>query len=317
MVNDILDLSGLEGENLTVHPEAFQISRLLVAVKSTAMGLIRNRQLDFNIETQIDIPEVLCGDRTRIKQVLFNLIANSVKFTETGQIKLSLRAKAEAGHCKVTFEVSDTGCGIAPELHDRVFNRFQQGHSSSNLRVSGTGLGLAVSRGLVRLMGGELEFESEVGKGSRFFFTLQLPIDSKTPDEKLNTEIDRLPIKKALKVLVVDDAESSRAFVSIMLEKRGHLLSEAARGENAIELSKESKFDLILMDIEMPGIGGKEAVRQIRADGGPSSNAYIVALTAQAFTSQKDEIIGSGCDAVLIKPFELEELDAILKKAMG
>ncbi len=316
IVNDILDLTRIEAGHLDIQPVLFRTDELVDNLSLTARSLIGDRPIRFVAEIAGNVPEAMMGDVARINQVLLNLLGNAQKFTENGEIKLVMTAECAGGRWSVYLELSDTGRGISPAAQAFLFKPFEQGDLSGSLRIAGTGLGLAISRGLVELMGGEIGFESEPGKGSRFFFTIPLGVALQKPAKRRSLHPPTVAAAaEPLTVLVADDAKSSRLLVSIMLGKRSHHCVQFECGEDAVERAQQTGFDLVFMDVEMPGIGGGEAVRRIRASGGPTARAYIVALTAQAFANQVSAMLDAGCDEVLIKPFEPEAFEAVLAKA--
>jgi signal transduction histidine kinase/ActR/RegA family two-component response regulator len=318
IVNDILDLTRLEAGHLEIHPVLFQLKELVTTLRDMSRPLIGDRLIEFDVLVCSDVPETFLGDLRRITQILINLVGNAVKFTDAGKVQLRICLESrQQDVCRVSFAITDTGRGISPEAMSHLFAPFQQGDVTENLRASGTGLGLVISRGLAHLMKGELTVVSEVGRGSTFALTIPLGVreQGKLSGPPVLRQVQ--PVAKpttSLQILVADDAEASRMLCGFLLQKRGHRTTLVENGEKAVQAARETHYDLILMDVEMPGMGGREAVEAIRRGPSMSSNSHIVALTAQAFEHQLQAMITAGCNEVLTKPFETQDMESLLSR---
>lgn len=316
IVNDILDFTRIESGHLHIQPVVFQLKDLISSLRDLTEALIAGGPIAFEVDLAPDLPETFLGDARRISQILINILGNAVKFTSRGRVKLSVHVEDyEPDLCTVVFRCTDSGRGIGPEAIKKLFTPFQQGEIAENLRASGTGLGLVISRGLATLMDGELTVTSEVGVGSTFELRLPLGVrkhDQKTTQLAIRSTPSGIPQSGVLDILVADDAESSRMLCKIILTKRGHRVTVVNDGKQAVESARDRRYDLILMDIEMPGINGRDAVELIRK--GPSANSAtkIYALTAQAFEEQRDSMLEAGCNGVLTKPFEMDDIEQII-----
>lgn len=241
------------------------------------------------------------SDPVRLRQALFNLAGNAVKFTETGHVVVRCR-RTTAGLLR--FEVEDTGIGIAADAQDRIFGRFNQADASTTRKFGGSGLGLAITRKLAELMDGQTGFSSVEGQGSTFWFEI-----TADPTEALVEipETDDLFLD-GVRVLVVEDNATNRLIATKLLENLGACVETADDGYEGVEAAARGGFDLILMDIQMPGIDGLEATRRIRAMEGPVSDLPIVALTANVLSHQRQAYLDAGMDGVIGKPISPTDL---------
>jgi signal transduction histidine kinase/DNA-binding response OmpR family regulator len=309
VVNDILDHAKIEAGGLDIEKAPFDLAGLVEG----CIGLFRpttdEKRLRLDLDIDPLVPEVVIGDPMRLRQVLTNLLSNAVKFTERGFVRLSVRTSTADvdGFC---FKVIDTGIGIDRRRLPHLFERFTQGDSSTARRYGGTGLGLAISRDLVLLMGGVLVAESQPGAGSLFSFTIPL-----CPDAS-RQELVKPSAKAAAhaRVLLVEDSAIVREVVLAMLQQAGHSVSCASSGRQAVALAAEERFDIILMDIQMPGIDGYAAARLIAKTTGPSQASPIVALTANAAPEDIQRSFAAGMKAHLAKPVDWTELNATISE---
>jgi two-component system, sensor histidine kinase len=250
------------------------------------------------------IPAHVLLDATRVRQVLFNLLSNAIKFTAAGRIGLGLTRDGET----LAFSVSDTGIGMDEATRARLFQRFSQGDESTSRRYGGTGLGLEISRELARLMGGDIEVQSQPQRGSRF--TLRLPLTEAAPPAA--TESARAPAVTKLRLLVAEDNEVNREVLAAMISALGHEATFANDGQDALDAAREREFDLVLMDLHMPRMDGLDATRAIRALPGAAAGVPIVALTADAFDETRQRCSAAGMTGFLSKPVNLDELAQVL-----
>ncbi|HSH69387.1 MAG TPA: ATP-binding protein, partial [Deferrisomatales bacterium] len=301
MINDVLDLAKVEAGRLELVEGVTRLAPFLHGVADMAEGWARAKGLAFHRHLPGDLSAAVRIDAKRLRQVLLNLLGNAVKFTPAGSVGVEVERLGST----VRFRVVDTGVGILEGDVARMFQPFQQlgdaGHRD------GTGLGLAISQKLVHMMGGEIRVESDVGKGSTFWYDLSLP-GVELPGETPPVSRPRLVgLRKSLAVLIADDKAENRAVLREMLEPLGFAVREAADGEAAVEANLESPPELILMDLMMPGLDGFDAVRRIRElPGGESS--VILAVSASAFPETRQDALDAGFDGFIPKPVRLDEL---------
>lgn len=312
LINDILDLSKIEAGKLEFKYEPLNPYQLIDEIKQIFSIKITEKDIDFIVEVEDDIPGSLILDEVRLRQVIFNLIGNAIKFTETGYVKFSVKKlvdEADTSKIDLVVGVEDTGIGIPKDQQGRIFDAFQQQSGQSTRKYGGTGLGLSISKRLVEMMGGEIMLESEVDKGSLFSFILRnVPVgatlDEYDVDEKLdigNIEFD------AAKLLIVDDVESNRRIISENFSNTKIKLIEAEDGHKAVLLAGQFLPDVIFMDIRMPVMDGFEAARLIKTKR-KTSKIKIIALTASIRSDDQDEDYEKYFDGYLRKPVTRTEL---------
>jgi signal transduction histidine kinase/ActR/RegA family two-component response regulator len=320
LINDILDLSRLEAGKLTVSPEPFALAPVLDAVLTPFARMAQARGLAFAVRVApADVR--IAADATRLRQIVLNLTGNALKFTQKGRIDVDIRVQPElpdqpdhTGPARLILCVADTGCGIPADMQERVFENFSQ--TDEGARRGGTGLGLTISRQLARLMGGELTVSSAPGEGTRF--TLEMPCrvldraEPHAPEPTAEAALAELAAVPRMRVLVVDDFEPNRMVIATRLRKAGHHVAEAADGQDAVSAVAHQAFDLVLMDVGMPGMDGLSATQRIRATSG--KRTPIVALTAAAMPGDREQCLAAGMDDYLTKPLRLAELVRVLMR---
>ena len=301
LVNDILDLSKIEQGKLTLNPEEVPLFELLRDTRFSTENLAQKKRLRYEFKYEFPLPKVVIVDRVRLQQVLVNLLANAIKFTEQGHVELTTFADEH----QIFFKVEDSGIGINKEAEKRIFEVFEQESADITRRFGGSGLGLAISRKLTQMMGGDLMFHSEEGKGTTFIVGIALQLPDGTawldaPDE-IQAETKFLLSQSQFngKVLIVDDVTDNRKLISIILNRAGVETDEAENGEIALEKALVSDYDLILMDIQMPVLNGIEAVQQLRAFG---NRTPVIALTANVMEHEVKQYLEMGFNAHLGKP---------------
>jgi PAS domain S-box-containing protein len=321
LVNDILDLSQLDAGRLAISATDFELADLVRKTVRMVELRAQDRRNRLIIELDPALPTFVCGDERRVRQVLFNLLGNATKFTEQGTVTLRVTpAKPIEGVPAFRFEVEDTGIGIPPEVQARLFRDFEQGDASVTRRFGGSGLGLAISRRLVELLGGSIALSSEVGRGSRFWFTV--PLAACQRERSGAPEAGRIYASgtaagpaRSLRVLAAEDNALNQRLICELLRRFGHHVDLATNGRQAVERATAEPFDLILMDIQMPELDGIAATRAIRALGTPAAATPIVALSANAMSEQREQYLAAGMDEVLTKPIDpralIELLDGI------
>lgn len=320
IINGILDISKLEAGKMEVENLDFHMPALLGDVISLFEGSGR-APLEFSLVLTDDFPEAVNTDPTRVRQILINLVGNAVKFTKAGRISVEGGLTRTAnGEPAMRIAVRDTGIGIADDAVDKLFVDFSQADFSISRRFEGSGLGLAICKRLVELLGGEIGVESELGKGSTFWFTL--PHIAATSQVSPLTETSSVPEKelltlRTLKILVAEDNEINQMIIAKLLEAFGHDFEMVENGAAAVKAHETREFDLILMDVRMPEVSGPEATRIIRRMAGNKGQIPIVALTADAMTENRVGYFDAGMNEVATKPIDRAELAAAINRAMG
>lgn len=305
LINDILDLSKIEAGRMMLNDIEFSLIDMLLEVEEMFRFKATQKNLQLEIAISPDIPQYIKDDRVKIRQILINLVSNAIKFTKAGSVKLSISPVNNNQETSLSFEVADTGVGIAPEELAKLFQPFvqtQAGIASSE----GTGLGLAISRKYVELLGGTMNVKSEVGKGTTFQFqiivhpTTDMSIISQMANHR---PIGLAPNQPSYRLLVVDDKLSNRELMVQMLSRVGFEVKEAENGLQAIEIWQEFEPHLIWMDMRMPVMNGYEATQKIKSQLKGQATA-IIAITAGAFPVDKHNILSAGCDDIVYKPIE-------------
>jgi PAS domain S-box-containing protein len=314
IVNDVLDLSKLEAGKIRLFRKLFSLRKELEAAVEPFRVAAGRKDLGLAHVVAADLPDGIVGDAGRLRQVLTNLIGNAIKFTESGRIDLRVEragVTAAGGPQLFRFTVTDTGIGIPAVRLSRIFESFEQAHASAQALFGGTGLGLTISRQLVELMGGEITVASREGEGSVFSFVLPLDVAQAVVEED---EARVGQNGRSLRILVAEDNPVNRVFIRELLETHGHAAFLAGTGREALAMLAKDRFDLVLMDIRMPEMGGDEAMRIIRNDPpkGVDPDTPVVALTAYALKSEIDRYMQNGFNAYLTKPIEWETLEKVL-----
>ncbi len=319
LINDILDLSKIEAGKIGIETSDFSLQHCINDVVLTQRPLYQSKGLALDVVIAPDVPHVLVGDQLRVKQILNNLLGNAVKFTSSGGISINVRLlEQHATHVTVQIEVCDTGIGIAPEALERIFRPFDQEDNSTTRRFGGTGLGLSISRSLAGLMGGSISVESTQGVGSCFqitvpFACLNQDCLPESPAHEKNMGIELPP----LKILIVEDNPTNAALGISLLGKMGHSPVLATNGRECLTALDRERFDLILMDIQMPDMNGEEALLHIRKreqDGG--GHLPVIALTAYSLRGDRERFLAMGFDGYVSKPLEVSELIREVKRVM-
>jgi CheY-like chemotaxis protein len=321
IINDILDFSKIEAGKLELEAAAFNVRACVQEAMTLLDWRAREKGLRLYCEIDSNVPEHILGDSVRLSQVLLNLAGNAVKFTDQGSVAVTVTAReASGGGRELQFEVRDTGIGIPLDKQSTIFEAFAQADGSMTRRFGGTGLGLTISSRLISMMGGSISVESAPGHGSCFQFTIQAETagePSVTPYETA-AETSRPPDRQAphvFEVLLVEDNPVNQRVIVRLLEKRGHRVTIAGNGVEALQALIQSEFDIVLMDIQMPvmtGLEATEAIRRTELDSG--RHIPIVAMTAHAMKGDKEACLASGMDAYLSKPIRPAELLSTLEK---
>ena len=308
ILNDILDYSKIEAEHLDLESISFDLAKLVHATASLLAVRAREKHIELLADVPRDLPRAVRGDPTRLRQILTNLISNAIKFTEEGEVVVSIKvAGTDKGLARMTFSVRDTGIGIAPEQRQMIFGEFAQADVSMTRRYGGTGLGLAISQRLVRLMGGELDVTSDLGRGSDFHFTLAVPIES--------AEVLLAPGRATLggrRVLVVDDNPTNRRILREMLGAEGMAVDEATSATTGVAALRGaakhgSPYDLAILDVQMPDRDGFELATEIRADPSVAATRLLM-LTSAGQRGDGERCRTLGIEAYLTKPASRADL---------
>jgi signal transduction histidine kinase/ActR/RegA family two-component response regulator len=321
IVNDILDFTRLEAGGVALREAPFDLDDLAAPAYSNLKRLVGDKPIALTFVREPGLPQALVGDFGRVMQILHNLLGNAAKFTQRGSISFRISRQASSSpRALIRFEAIDSGPGVGDEVRARLFQAFEQGETIERARADGTGLGLAISRRLAQLMGGEIDLETEEGTGSRFWFEAPFEIaESAAVESSANSAAvpSARAAERSLEILVVEDTTPSRMLLRIMLEARGHWIAEAENGAAAVEAAQGRRFDLILMDVQMPVMDGMAAARLIRKLPEPAASTPIVAVTANACEDQRLKCGQAGIDDVIVKPFTDDALCAVLARWGG
>jgi CheY-like chemotaxis protein len=317
LLNDLLDLSRIEQGKLELEINPFDLREMVRMLVRPFELQAAGKGLLFELSVDPDVPEMVNCDSDRIGQVLKNILSNAVKFTEQGAIRVGVHLDKETAHLsRLGFSVSDTGIGIPEGKQDYLFQSFTQLDPSYSKKFAGAGLGLAISKRLVELMGGTITIRSTPGTGSTFSFTVVFEkaeaMEPATPLHQLDLA-DHPP----LSILLAEDNPVNRMFLKRALVAAGHHVAEAENGRETLELAGGNRFDLILMDIQMPEMDGIEALRRIRSgDHGPS-DIPIIALTAYAMKGDREKFLAEGMNGYVTKPVDFSDLAQEIMDILG
>ncbi|WP_281760349.1 PAS domain-containing hybrid sensor histidine kinase/response regulator [Pseudodesulfovibrio nedwellii] len=327
IINDILDFSKIEARKLALEAIDFDINRTVDATVDLHMLLATDKGLNLTSTVDTSVPSVLEGDSSRLRQILINLVSNAIKFTESGDVHIAVTVDTPPTDIKpgtpvtVTFKVRDTGIGIHKDKQKTIFGSFLQADDSITRKHGGTGLGLAICTLLVKLMGGKLTLESEEGKGSAFSFTANLRVGNPETlhaqeQDLISTSIPELP---EIKVLLADDNPLNRELATTLLTEQGHTVIAVENGIQALEALKEERFDLVLMDVQMPIMDGVSATRAIRApqSGVIDPSVPILALTAHALKGDRERFLEAGMDDYIAKPITMNNFYNAIARNVG
>jgi PAS domain S-box-containing protein len=316
VLNDILDLSKVESGKLELEPVPFELGEVLDQVVATFRHEVEERGVSMTWEIDETLPRHFMADKGRLRQILFNLVGNAVKFTPAGSIEVRaypLQPVADTDTVRLLFEVSDTGIGIPADKVGTVFDPFTQVDGSSTRKYQGTGLGLGIVRRLVHLMGGYISVDTEEEVGTTVYFT----IDSRSVEPRFGAGHSecRTSAEDGLSILVAEDERVNRVVIQRILEKLGHRVECAGSGEEAIKILRGRSFDLFLTDIQMPGLDGVATTQVIRNELG--LDIPVIALTAHAMQGDRDRFIEAGMNGYVAKPFEIDGLKREIERVLG
>ncbi|WP_374575719.1 ATP-binding protein [Phenylobacterium sp.] len=310
VLSDILDLSKIDAGRMEILKGPVDLRALLDDMGAFWASTAAERGLTLSVKADEALPGHLALDATRVRQVLFNLVGNALKFTKAGEVAVA--ARAEAG--RLVLEVSDTGCGIADDVVPYLFERFTQADDSDIRRFGGTGLGLAICKQLSTLMGGEIEVASRAGEGS--VFRVRLPLEAVAADAPAAPEV---PAEDAptLSILAADDNPTNLMVLEHLLNALGYRVCKAGGGREALEALTTQSFDLVLMDIQMPEMTGIDVLQALRAQPGPNRQTPLIAVTADAMTIGGEGYLDLGFAGYVTKPVNVSNLVAAMMSAVA
>jgi PAS domain S-box-containing protein len=350
IVNDILDFSKVEAGRMELERHPFRLAAAIDEAIAIVAPSASMKNLSLRTAIDHNVPEWLMGDDSRLRQILLNLLTNAIKFTEKGAIMIHARSETSAdGRERIRFSVTDTGIGIAPDLQHRLFKKFSQADSSMNRQHGGTGLGLAICKQLVELMDGQIGIHSDVDQGSTFWFTASLPAASapegaSTPEGASAPEAQatgeplleaigaRMPTASASeaqatiekppqaaggrkpRILVVDDIETNCEIVEAYLSDNGYEVATVCSAVDAIRILQSERYDVVLMDIQMPGMDGVTATKCIRALPAPIKDIPIIAMTGHVMPQQVQSLLAAGMNDHVAKPIERVKLYSSVRR---
>ncbi|HET8839242.1 MAG TPA: response regulator [Flavobacteriaceae bacterium] len=311
LINNILDFNKLEVGKVLVQATTFSLKERLENIMFTLKKSAEEKNNRLHLEIDDTIPQKIIGDCVKLSQAIINLTSNALRFTENGDVWIRVKNQnIKDGEVQIYFEVEDNGVGIPEDIHEKIFENFDQGSEKINNKYGGTGLGLPIVKGIVEIMGGEIKLESTTDVGSKFFFSLKFKIDdgdgSHEAEEQERKNESLKNWQKDLsgkKILIVEDNKINQMVTNKILCKHGVKCDLADSGESAIEKVAENQYDLILMDINMPGIGGLEATKQIRKT---NLQIPIIALTAVTMEEETQKFLQNGFNDVIPKPYEID-----------
>ena len=324
IINDVLDLSKIDSGKFVLEQAPFTFQTTADTLQEMMQGKARDKGLELEVRIAPDLPPTFMGDESRICQVMMNLLANALKFTAAGRVEMYFEKAPEQAttpdETMVLMGVRDTGPGIPPELLKRLFAPFTQGDNTRTKRFEGTGLGLYLCRKLLDEMGGRIDVDSEVGRGSHFFVHLRLPhatVAAEEPQERGMFTFDpELARRHPLKILLVEDNENNQILANFVFRKMGYEIEMAEDGLEALERVGSEHYDLVLMDVHMPRMDGLEATRRILDQHHNGSRPRIIAMTASTSTEDIAEYLAAGMDGCLSKPFTFRQLDEVVRETL-
>jgi len=318
LINDILDFSKIETGKLSLELREFNLVPMMRDLSAMLFNQAAEKGVHLEIDIAEDVPRKLKGDETRIRQVLINLLSNSIKFTDSGEVRLSVILHSEvdaSGIMEIEFEVRDTGIGIERDQLKNLFKPFSQGDASTTRKYGGTGLGLAICKRLSEAMGGKIWATSLPGEGSSFYTRIRVGevAQKDTPPPILqNNPASQNFDRTKLKTLIAEDNRANQRVISLMLKRLGIQSEAVENGEELLNVLKEKSADLIFMDLQMPVMDGLEATAAIRAGeaGEGLKDVKIVALTANAMSGDEERCLSAGMSGYLTKPLKIDALEA-------
>ena len=317
IINDILDFSKIESGQIQLENIDFNVKEVVNNIVKLLQFNAGKKSLKLIVELDKKIPETLTGDPFRLNQIITNLVNNAIKFTEKGWVRISAELmKKENSNVEILFKITDTGIGISEEGIKKLFKEFSQTENSTSRKYGGTGLGLAICRNLTSLMGGTIGVKSEPEKGSEFWFRLKFNYK----EEKMSSTIKKVEIPNDTRILYAEDNPINQKVTQLLLQKIGVTCDIANDGNEAFAKFMKNNYELILMDMQMPeldGIGATRKIREYEEANGEKEPVCIVAVTANAFSEDRQKCIDAGMNDFISKPFKEYELQKIIENAVG
>jgi signal transduction histidine kinase/CheY-like chemotaxis protein len=318
IINDILDVSKIEAGMMRIEATPFSVRGIIHSIQTMFAEKMQEKGLDFGTVVDKLVPDTLSGDPIRLTQILVNMIGNAVKFTSEGAIRVAVDDKGREGnHIRLGFIISDTGIGIAKEKLPELFDRFRQAEDSTTRKYGGTGLGLAIAKDLISLQGGEIEVESEAGKGTIFRFTIpyEIGVEPVSAPDMTKSNGSGYADYRHIRVLVVEDNEMNQSLLRHLLTGWKLSFDMVSNGIEALEKLRAGTFDLVLMDVQMPGMDGYTATQEIRTK--LKLEIPILAMTAHAFPGEREKCLSYGMDEYIGKPIKEKELFGLIARLTG
>lgn len=316
IINDILDFSRIEAGKLELEHVDFDLQEVINSVSDVIRLDVTEKGLNLSVEVDVNLPQALKGDPVRLRQILLNLLGNSVKFTESGDVSLKIEQLEDS---LVRFTVVDTGIGISKELQENIFDKFAQADDSMNRRFGGTGLGLSICKQLVEMMKGTIVLHRTPEQGSTFIFEVPLEVGELQKMVQLDHPLKAMAVSaKPLNLLVAEDNMNNIELMKAVLNQTPHLVTYVYNGKSALEAVRNGNFDLVLMDLEMPEMNGLEAVKAVRGGyiGKDKSAIPIVALTAHALDEIRTQCVDVGMNGFISKPFKVDDLLMVISASV-
>ncbi|HLH31719.1 MAG TPA: ATP-binding protein [Terriglobia bacterium] len=320
IIDDILDFSKIEAGKLDLHPAPFSLRDTLNDTLEVLASRAAEKEIELACQVSTRVPDNLRGDSTRLRQILMNLVGNAIKFTDHGEVFIMVERetdntqKPNGNELRLHFVVTDTGIGIPEDKQKVIFESFVQADGSMTKRYGGTGLGLSICSQLVNLMGGRIWVDSVVGRGSSFHFTVDVAIEHEMAAEEKPAQVQMRPDSRPLRVLLAEDNEINQQVALEFLEMRGHRVRIANNGIEAVAAFAEERFDVILMDVQMPQMDGLKATAAIREKEKTTGRRVpIIAMTGLAMKGDRQRCLDAGMDAYICKPIRSQELYEIIE----
>ncbi|HEY2383526.1 MAG TPA: ATP-binding protein [Terriglobia bacterium] len=324
IIDDILDFSKIEAGKLDLHPNPFGLRDALNDTLEVLASRAAEKDIELACQVSTQVPDGLRGDSTRLRQIMMNLVGNAIKFTEHGEVFVMVereddpKAAQPSNAICLHFVVSDTGIGIPENKQEVIFESFVQADGSMTRRYGGTGLGLSICLQLVSLMGGRIWVDSKVGHGSSFHFTVNFEIEEETAAEEKPAETRMMQAERRLRVLLAEDNEINQQVALEFLQMRGHIVRIAGNGAEALAAYASERFDVILMDVQMPQMDGFQATAAIREkEKTTGDHVPIIAMTGYAMKGDRQRCLDAGMDAYICKPIRSQELYEIIETSAG
>ena len=322
LLSDILDLSKIETGKLSIVESNFNMKDIKQSVVELFGVAVKSQDIDLNFTLGKDMPQSLVGDENRLRQILFNLVGNAIKFTPQGRVSVDVSKLPfhGEGSLRVLFIVSDTGIGIADDMLESILEPFTQVESDYTRRFQGAGLGLSIVKKLVTMMGGELAIDNSEGDGTTVYLSLPFKLnESEQEREGLDSWETTKGVTASLRILLVDDDTTSLFWAAQMLERAGHAVTTAVEGQQALKLFNSNEFDLVLMDVRMPGMNGIETTKAIREGVAFKEKRAvpIIAMTAYAMTGDQEKFLAAGMDDYVAKPVDIGGLTEVIRRVMA